>query len=127
MSTEPEIPLPKPPDDPDRLRRLQGEALLRVQREEREAAPVYGGPPVGGGRPVGASGSRGEAGPGTKPRWTRRGLLITLGAILAALVAAVAGWRFLFEPVHRPLYGGPPMDNRPLPPRHLEQVPPPER
>ena len=79
-------PLPRTPDDPEKLRRLRGEALRRVEQEERRAvAPVYGGAPI------------------PERRWTLRALMI----LLLGAIAAFAGW-VAWRRMSAPVYGGPP-------------------
>jgi hypothetical protein len=97
-------PLPRPPGDPENLRRLREEAAARVRREEIErnrSTPVYGGPP-----PL----------PPTR-RWTLRGILIVIASALAAIAAALWGYR----KISLPAYGGPPAPQPPAPPHPAPQ------
>ena len=105
---EPPPPLPRPPADEENLRRLRREAAERLRHEAAGPpvpAPVYGGPPV------------------IPRRWTVRGILMLFAGILAAIAAALFGYRKI-APVYggppAPVYGGPPPSPpvpRPDPPR----------
>jgi hypothetical protein len=80
--------LPRPPDDPERLRRLREEASRRLEQPAYPPppAPVYGGAPI------------------VRRRWALRGVLIALLAAVAGIVAWLVG-RVI---VPAPVYGGPP-------------------
>lgn len=113
MTANTDPPLPRPPQDSDRLQRLREEAVRRVEEEERAgpmrpAAPgsgepgppivIYGGPPapVYGGPPPGKRGL------------SRRGVLGAIIVLLGALVGWLLGRRRP-QPVLPPatVYGGP--------------------
>lgn len=88
--------LPRPNDDPDRLKKLREDARKRLDAESHEPeypmpAPAYGGPTL--------------PAPMRSKSWTMRGLLIVAAAILAGFIAWFVG-RVV---VPMPVYGGPPM------------------
>ncbi|HEY3743590.1 MAG TPA: hypothetical protein VGL53_27280 [Bryobacteraceae bacterium] len=94
--------LPRPNDDPDRLKKLREDARKRLDTEARQPeypvpAPVYGGAP--------------PPPPIPSKRWTMRGLLI-LGAVLLFGILAWISGRVI---VPMPVYGGPPLPG-PQPP-----------
>jgi hypothetical protein len=114
-------PLPRSPEDSDNLRRLRDDGLRRLQEEERNFLPVYGGPPPA---PV-------YGGPPAKGRWTPRRLLLILLGIIAALAALLFGTRAVIHPY--PVYGGPPppdpsqVNPQPVnPPTPSDGAPPPQ-
>ena len=107
----PQPPLPKPPGDEENLKRLREEAARRMAQERTERPggrdpqrsepyTVYGGPP------------------GPTRRWTLRGIVLAILGALAALAAAIWGYRKVTTPVYggppAAVYGGPPV--RPEPP-----------
>lgn len=103
MAEEANPNLPKPPEDPARLRELREIAVRRLDGEMGGAplpAPVYGSPPL------------------PRRSWTLRGLLILLGIVLAGLLAWMFGRR---PPIPVAVYGGPPAPQPPPPEPAPEQ------
>ena len=101
-------PLPRPPGDSENLRRLRDEAVERVKMEERmrtQPAPAYGGPP-----PPLFPRLRLPLPPPPR-RWALRGILMLIAGALAAIAAALWGYRL----ISLPAYGGPPVP-QPKPP-----------
>ncbi len=111
MTPDTDPPFPRLPEDPENLKRLRAEAQRRLDEEQRPPAPVYGGPPSGGG-----SGGR----PVTR-RWTLAGLIVLVVGAIGALLARIFGW----PPFSRPLYGGPPLPQPPMPVYGGPVAPPP--
>src|SRR5581483_11386829 len=97
--------------DEANLRRLRQQARMRMEQDERDAAPVYGGPPVQ--QPV----------YGAPPPRRRKTLLYVLLA-LVAVIGGIAAWIFGGGPgpIHNAVYGGPP----PVPGPPPAPTPPPK-
>src|SRR5579863_4980463 len=96
MEDEADPRLPRPIEDPDRLRKLRQQARQRLDQEGSPSYPVYGAAPVYGGPPV-------------PRRWTVRGLLMVAGALLLGVLAWIFGR--IVRPA--PVYGGPPIQPTP--------------
>jgi hypothetical protein len=96
MEDEADPRLPRPIEDPGRLRNLREQARKRLNEEGSPAYPAYGAAPVYGGPPV-------------RRRWTVRGLLMVAGALLLGVLAWIFGR--IVRPV--PVYGGPPVQPPP--------------
>jgi hypothetical protein len=108
-STQPDPPLPRLPEASGELNRMRREALRNLLSEEGSGpAPVYGSAPPGG---------------RFTRRWTLRRFLVLIAGLLAALAAALFGFRRAAMPV----YGGPPTPPQPLnplPPDHAPSTTP---
>jgi hypothetical protein len=100
MDQDAPTPLPRPPDDPENLRRLREEAVRRVEQEERARpitiygeppAPVYGGPPP---PPSTYSAAPPPPAPayGGAPAPARRWSLVSVVLLIVAALALVAAW-----------------------------------
>jgi hypothetical protein len=116
-------PLPRRPDDPERLARLRKEAAARLDKErldrelfkDRAPAVTYGGPPaaVYGGPPAAPDRAPRPPAPvygGAPP--ARRGMIAGIVALLLAGLAAVAAVfkdKWMKSRIAAPVYGGPPI------------------